>query len=119
QLPTVGQGQACGAVANCNTALGLQCIGGTCGCGAGQQFARGQCRVASGQPCPATGASGCADNNCTEWLVDVDGVGIGASGDDVGGVLPLFICGDTSLANEPAPFLGPGCFGNQTTEHRY
>lgn len=114
----VGNGQACGETAICNAALGLQCIGGTCGCAPGQQFARGQCRVAGGQPCPSNGAAGCADNVCTEWLVDVDADGIGSFGDVLGGVDALFICGDTSLANEPLPFLGPGCRGG-TFEHRY
>jgi Abnormal spindle-like microcephaly-assoc'd, ASPM-SPD-2-Hydin len=120
QLPTVGNGQACGANANCDTALGLQCVGGTCGCGGGRQFARGQCRIASGQPCSSNGAAGCADNVCTEWLVDADGDGIGSFGEVAfGQVVPsLFICGDTSLSNEPAPYLGIGCRGGNF-EHRY
>jgi hypothetical protein len=120
RLPTVGNGQPCGDFANCDTALGLQCGGnGICGCGTDQQFARGQCRVSSGKPCPATGASGCADGTCTEWIVDVDGDGYGSFGEALGGVESKFLCGDTSLSNEPAPYLGPGCMGGNMSEHRY
>lgn len=114
----VGNGQACGQTAICDSALGLQCIGGTCGCGPNQQFARGRCRTASGQPCPSTGAAGCADNVCTEWIVDVDADGIGSFGDVLGGVDAQFICGGNSLASEPAPFAGPGCRGG-TFDYRY
>ncbi len=119
QLPTVGNGDACGPNAACDAALGLQCnIAGICDCGGGRQFARGQCRVNSGQSCPANGAAGCVDAVCTEWLVDVDGDGVGSFGEVLGGVDAKVICGDASPANEPAPFPGPGCRGG-TFDHRY
>jgi hypothetical protein len=118
-LPTVGNTAACGpTVANCNTTLGLQCNGGTCGCGPNRTFARGQCRVSNGQECPSNGGAGCADGNCTEWLVDLDGDGWGSFGEAIGGVDSRFICGVASVENEPAPFQGPGCRGG-TFEVRF
>lgn len=43
QLPVVGQGQACGAAAICDGALGLECRSGVCDCPANRQFANGRC----------------------------------------------------------------------------
>lgn len=42
QVPTVGNGAACGVNASCNSAVGLQCLAsGTCGCPAGRHFCGG------------------------------------------------------------------------------
>jgi hypothetical protein len=108
QLPTVGQGQACGAAAVCNGSLGLQCLSGVCNCSNSQRFAQGRCRLADGQDC--TQATDCVSGICTEWLVDVDGDGFG-SRESVGGFPSRSICGAPVDANRPPDLVSTSLCG--------